>query len=132
MATRSDRDLQRLHIVTRTVITGAVAKNMPIKPGATEHTVQPTTDGVSMTGVVYELGPLAGAVGDQVQIVHLSGGGVIPVKVGTGGATEGSPAKVVATGFTNGTTGTELAGYFTQTGVAGDIVGMVPARSKTP
>jgi hypothetical protein len=132
MATRADMDLQRLIIETRTVVTGAVSLYMPVKDGAADHQVQPTTDGVGMIGVVIALGTLSGAIGDLVQIAYLAGAGVIKIKVGTGGATRGLPQKVVATGFTDGTTGTEIGGFATQSGAAGDIIGLVPARYKLP
>ncbi len=60
---------------------------------------------------------------------------MIPVKVGTGGAARGKFAKVVSDGFTSAAptvttpVAVDVAGYFTQTGVVGDVVGMVPARS---
>lgn len=142
MATRADRDLQRALIVTRTVVTGAVSLYMPVKDGAADHQVQPCADGVDMIGVVVALGNGAkatggtpGGVGDEVQIAYLCGACVIPVKVGTGGATRGKLAKVVSDGFTSAaptaTTPVDMnvAGFFTQSGSAGDIVGMVPSRS---
>lgn len=56
--------------------------------------------------------------------------GVVPVLVGTGGATQGEFAIATADGFTNqtlggGTTVKHIAGKFLQTGVAGDYVGLV-------
>jgi hypothetical protein len=135
MATRSDRDLKNALIVTRKVVTAPVALGMPVKDGAADHQVQPCADGVDMIGVIYQLGPLAGAIGDEVQVIYLAGAIVIPVKVGTGGAARGKLAKVVADGFTsaapdfNTPASVNVAGYFTQTGVVGDLVGMVPARS---
>jgi hypothetical protein len=57
---------------------------------------------------------------------------VVEVLVGTGGATRGTKAKLVADGFTNagtaaepGTTAVPTYGIFMQTGVAGDRVGLM-------
>jgi hypothetical protein len=129
-------DLERLLIKTRTVETGqTVAVGRVVKDGNTDYEVQHTDDGVGAVGVVIALGLLAGAAGDKVQMAYLSGAGVIPVKVGTGGATRGNPAKCVPDGVTNAApsvttpAGAEVVGFFTQSGVAGDFVGMVPTRS---
>jgi hypothetical protein len=128
-------DLERLLIKTRTVETGqTVAVGRVVKDGNADYEVQHTEDGIGAIGVVIALGLLAGAAGDRVQIAYLAGAGVIPVKVGTGGATRGKFAKCVADGVTDATpdvatpTGANVVGYFTQNGVAGDFVGMVPSR----
>lgn len=136
MATRADRDLKLANIVTRKVVTGAVSVGMPVKDGSNDHEMQPCADGVGMIGIVTTLGPAAtpGAIGDYCQMAYL-GGPVIPVKVGTGGATRGKYAKVVSDGFTDAAesvttpAGANSAGFFTQSGVAGDIIGLVPTRS---
>ena len=142
MAIRADRDLQRALIVTRKVVTGAVAVGMPVKDGSNDHEVQPCADGVGMIGVVIALGTgykvsggAPGGINDEVQIAYLGAPLIIPVKVGTGGATRGLYAKVVADGFTNATetvttpVAMNVAGFFTQSGSAGDIVGLIPSRS---
>ncbi len=136
MAVRPDSNLSNALIVTRTVETATTAVlNRLVKDGNADGECQPTTDGVGAIGVVVALGPLAGAAGDKVQVAYLAGACVIPVKVGTGGATRGLYAKVVSDGVCDAveTVTTPVAanvvGWFTQTGVAGDIVGMVPGRS---
>ncbi len=136
MAVRPDSNLQHALIVTRTVETGqTVAVGRVVKDGNADKEVQHTTDGVEAIGVITALGALAGAAGDKVAVALLAGACVIPVKVGTGGATRGKLAKVVADGVTDATpdvatpTGVNIVGFFTQSGVAGDLVGMVPARS---
>lgn len=72
-------------------------------------------------------------VGDGVSTItcyRLSAGGVMPVLVGTGGATRGSFAECGATGTAvnrtlgGGTTVRHIAGTFDQGGVAGDVVGL--------
>jgi hypothetical protein len=90
---------------------------------------------VDAIGVITALGALAGAAGDKVQLAYLAGACIIPVLVGTGAATRGKFAKVVSDGVTDATptvttpAAIDVVGFFTQSGVAGDIVGMVPARS---
>jgi hypothetical protein len=135
-------DLQRAIIVTRKVVVGAVALGMPVKDGTNDHEVQPCADGVDMIGVVVALGNGAkvsggtpGGVNDEVQIAYLAGACVIKVKVGTGGAVRGKFAKVVSDGFTSATpdvatpAAMNVAGFFTQSGSAGDYVGLVPSKS---
>lgn len=128
-------DLQRALIVTRKVEAGqTVAVGRVVKDGDADHEVQHTADGVDAIGVIIALGLLAGAAGDEVQMAYLAGPIIIKVKVGTGGATRGKFAKCVADGVTNAVpdvatpAAMNVVGFFTQSGVAGDIVGMVPAR----
>lgn len=71
-----------------------------------------------------------GVAGDTGIPVALDGIAIVPVKVGTGGATRGLFAKFLADGFTDqaiadGTTPRYLAGRFMQTGVVGDMVGLL-------
>jgi hypothetical protein len=130
MAARPDSDLQRALIVARTVLTATtVTVNSLVKDGTADHQVQPCTDGLLAIGIVVALGKLAGAAGDVVSVALLCGPCVIPVKVGTGGATRGARAKAVATGLTDGVAADATVGWFTQSGVAGDIVGLVPTRA---
>lgn len=73
------------------------------------------------------------AAGELVACALLAGGGIIPVKVGTGGATVGEYATVASDGLTNqtvggGTTVVYLAGKFARTGVVGDVVGLIPGQ----
>lgn len=136
MAVRPDTDLERALIVTRIVETAqTVAVGRVVKDGNADKEIQHSTDGVDAIGVIVSLGPLAGAAGDKVQLAYLAGACIIPVKVGTGGATRGKLAKVVADGVTDAIpdvatpTAANVVGFFTQSGVVGDVVGMVPARS---
>lgn len=71
----------------------------------------------------------SGVAGEWVEVM-LEGFAVVKVKVGTGGATRGLFAKFLADGFTDqaiadGTTVRNLAGKFLQTGVVGDMVGLL-------
>lgn len=129
-------DLQRALIVTRKVESGqTVAVGRVVKDGDADHECQHSADGVDAIGVITSVGPLNGAAGDEVQLAYLAGPIVIKVKVGTGGAVRGKFAKCVADGVTSAVPdvatplATNVVGFFTQSGVAGDLVGMVPARS---
>lgn len=134
MAVRADRQLEHALIVSRTVeASQTVAVGRVVKDGNADHECQHAGANESGYGVVYVLGKLAGAAGDRVQVALLAGPVVIPVLVGTGGATRGARAVVVADGLTDGTpaaAGGTLKGSpgtFTQSGVAGDIVGLLPS-----
>jgi hypothetical protein len=131
MATRTDRVLDHALITTRTVTAGqTVSVGRVAKDGGADHEVQHSADGADAIGVIYALGPLNGAAGDLVQLVYLAGACIVPVKVGTGGATRGKAAACVADGVTNAVDDAVAVGFFTQSGVAGDVVGMVPARAR--
>ena len=140
MAVRNDMNLDNALIVQRTVEAGqSVAVGRVVKDGDADKEVQHTTDGVDAIAVVVAIGGNSavtpGAAGDRVQVAYLAGACIIPVKVGTGGATRGKFAKCVADGVTSAVpdvatpAAMNVVGFFTQSGVAGDIVGMVPAKS---
>lgn len=71
------------------------------------------------------------SAGETFTGILLAGGGVIPVLVGTGGATRGTSAVATTDGFTNapangnGTTRIFSPGVFLRTGVATDWVEML-------
>ena len=131
MAARPDALLEGATIRPKTVVTTAVAKYRVVKLSTSDSQCVHAGAGEAGDGVALE----AGAVGEQIPVVLMAAGCVVPVLVGTGGATRGLAAVVVADGVTNSGTlggGTVLkntVGTFTQSGVAGDIVGMIPSRS---
>lgn len=142
MAAVADRDLSRALMVTRTVETAqTVAKYQVVKDGNADKECQPAGAGELGFGVVVAIGGntdvTAGAAGDFVTVALLAGACIIPVLVGTGGATRGKLQQVVSDGVTdvtpNGapTTGVLVGavGIATQSGVAGDIIGIIPAPS---
>lgn len=130
MAARALRDLEKCTIITRTVVAaGAATKGRMAKWSATAQEVDNAGANEKGFGIFLE----TKAAGAQVQIALLQGSGVIPVLVGTGGATEGEFAVGAADGLTNqtlggGTTVKYIAGTFLQTGVAGDFVGLMPGK----
>lgn len=74
----------------------------------------------------------SGTAGQVVNVAIVAGGGIVPVKVGTGGATASLYGAAVADGIANagalggGTTLVNIVCQFMQTGVAGDVVGAIP------
>lgn len=128
MATRALLDLgPGPYVKTFTVAAGqAATEGRAMSFAAADEEVQLTAAGAAVTcGIALE----TKAAGERVQV--LVGEGIIKVKVGTGGATRGLYAVVVADGLTNtatiggGTVVKNLAGRFLQTGVAGDVVGLL-------
>lgn len=139
MATRADLDISKLQIQYRTVETGQTCVLYDcVKDGNSDKECQPIAAETDlMIGIVVELGKLEGAAGDKVGVALLSGAGLVKVRAG-GTCTRGQQAKyggsagTLADAVPNGapTTGdwVQTAGYFTQSGVSGDLVGMVPVR----
>lgn len=126
MAERASQILQNALIRPFTVkAAAAVTKGKRVKFGASDSEVEDCGANENGIGVA-----LASAVaGAQCQIA-LDGVAIVPVLVGTGGATRGAFAVTVADGFTNQTIGggstlVHIAGKFMQTGVVGDLVGML-------
>ena len=127
MAVRPDVKVQNALVVTYTVkAASSVTQYMPVTLDAATDTVLDSTSGQNPIGIAME----AGAAGAQVQVFMLTGGGIVPVKVGAAGATAGGYAEVGTTGLVDrtlggGTTVRYIAGKFKQTGVSGDIVGLI-------
>lgn len=128
MGTRPLDNSSRSFIHTFTVeAAGTVTKGYPVKLGTA------ATDVVNAgaNGKAIGIALASGVAGDSVDVALF--GPVVPAKVGTGGATHGEHAIAVADGFTNqtlggGTTVKYIAGTFLETGVAGDMVGMMLGR----
>ncbi len=139
MATRADNIPSGCTIVTRTVVTAAVVVGGGVKDGSNDHECQPLAASTDLpSGIVVAIGlntaVTAGAVGDKVQVALLNGG-VVPAKLG-GTATRGQSAiyqgtaGILQDGAPSDTT-PALAwalGYFTQSGVSGDFVGLALCR----
>jgi hypothetical protein len=109
--------------------TKTVTKGFGVKYSGANNQVENCAAGDGAIGIALE----SGVAGDSVRVALLSGATVIPIKVGTGGATLGSYAITVADGFTNralggGTTAREIAGVFLDTGVAGDEIGLMVCK----
>jgi hypothetical protein len=110
---------------------GTVSENRPVKITA-DRTVTQCSAGDRVDGIAQA----TVASGREVPVALCDGTSIIPVLVGTGGATAGSFAKVVSDGVADagliggGTTAFNVFGPFFEGGVAGDIVGIV-SRSFT-
>lgn len=108
---------------------GAVTKGMPVKIGTLETDCLDAAAGDNPFAIALETG-IAGAT---VNVALLAGDCIIPVRVGTAGATAGKFGEVGTTGLIDrtlggGTTVRYIAGKFLQTGVDGDFVGLVPSN----
>ena len=115
-------------IMTMTVAAGqTVTEGYGVKFASADNEVQNAGAGERALMTALE----SGTAGNRVQVlVHAVA--IVPVKVGTGGATRGLPATMAADGFIDralggGTTAREISGFFMQTGVVGDKVGLAVA-----
>lgn len=125
MATRADNILDKAVIRSFKVVTANAVRGRQCKFGAADD--EATVCGAGEQGMGVFL--TDAAIGESVSVATFTSGAVVPVVVGTGGATRGAYAVAVANGLTNqvlggGTVVRHIAGVFTQTGVAGDIVGL--------
>jgi hypothetical protein len=119
------------------VSSGALRKGFTVKTGETvtkgcrvKLTAEGEIDQCGANEAGIGTAEEGGVSGQKNVTVILDGHAIIPVLVGTGGATVNSYAKPVANGYADitvadGTTPTFYSGQFMQTGVAGDMVGMM-------
>ena len=114
------------------LVSGTIRKGFPVKISDATTTPKTIVECAATTdngiGIARDAGDATGAAG-LTQIVVYGHGGIVPVLVGTGGATAGAAAKWVSDGLTDATTGggtTKVVEYgiFEDTGVAADIVGL--------
>ena len=144
MATNPDFIPEKCTIVYRTVETATtVTVGAGVKDGNADHECQPLGAVTDLPiGIVVSIGGnpavTAGAAGDRVGIALLIGG-VVPAKIGAGGATRGQSAIYISAtalgdGIPSDTTPTYTwaLGYFTQTGASGDLVGLALCRHSFP
>lgn len=129
MAARPTKKIQNALIETWTVTAAATATQYMPATLTAEKTARDSTSGENCSAIFLE----TKAAGEKVQVAILAGGAVIPVKVGVAGATQGGYAEVGTTGLVDrtlggGTTVRYIAGKFLETGVSGDIVGMIAGQ----
>lgn len=127
MATRAHQKIQNALIQEFTVASGqTVTEGLSVKFASADDECQNCGAGEDGIGIA-----LASATAGQKVSILLDGQNIVKVKVGTGGtATRGSYAITNATGHTNqaiadGTTVRYIRGKFMQSGVAGDMVGLM-------
>jgi hypothetical protein len=132
MATTALRKTDFATIMRFTVASGQTAtKGKPVLLSGSDDEIDDAgADSDLAVGIALE----TKAAGKECDVYLF--GPVVPVLVGTGGATRGTKAVIVADGFTNapahnsdGTGNQAVYGIFMQTGAAGDLVGMIPAPS---
>lgn len=127
MAARPACRLSKANITAKAVVTTAVEQYRVVSLNTSDSQCVHTAAGAAGYGVALE----AGAVGAVIPVAVLGCGETVRIKVGTGGATRGSWAVVVADGVTNagtlggGSVAKNIVGKFEETGVAGDVVGMI-------
>ena len=128
MATRALVDLSKCTIKTFTVkAASSVTEGYAVKFEDGQIALN-CSAGDAANGIALE----SGAAGTQVQVALANCGGLVAVKVGTGGATAGLYGAAVANGVADagalggGTTLVNIVCQFLQTGVAGDVVGAIP------
>ena len=136
MASRALFDESKAVILERDIASGSAATEglMAVHSGS-ESEFANAGAGVD-TGIGVFLDSVLSGDTDRGARIACFGGGILRVKVGTGGATFGKKAAYVADGFTDaaahdssGATNDAIYGTFMQTGVAGDFVGLLPAVS---
>ncbi len=116
----AEQKIAEATIISRTVTTAATRGYGAILAG--DECTNASTNG-KVVGVFLKT-VAAGSLAD------IATSGVVPVKVGTGGATQGEFAIHTTDGWTDqtlggGSTVKYIGGRFTQTGIAGDVVGML-------
>ena len=128
MVARAAENMQYIHQKPFTA-GGTVTQFYPVT--LSSGTIANSTSNAKAIGIAQK----AGTTGDVISVALLMGPGVIKVKVGTGGATAGEYAIVSSgnDGLTDqtiggGTTVKYVLGRFLETGVAGDIVGLMPGQ----
>jgi len=125
MSARPDQIMKNAVIVTWTVTAaGAATLYMPLTLTA-DSTGRDSTAGENASAIALE----TKTAGEKVQVALLTGGAVVPVKVGSAGATQGLYAEIGTTGAIDrtlggGTTVRYILGKFTETGATGDVVGL--------
>lgn len=129
MAVRPNQNLEKILIRPMVIAAaGSATAGLAVKATANDGECTVCGAGDRQIGIAMQTSAVAGAV---VDVALLQGGGIIPVTVGTGGATYGKYAACAADGLTDqllggGTTVRYIAGIFMQTGVVGDQVGLLP------
>lgn len=123
---RPQENTENARILTAVIKSGESATvGLPLKRN-TDGTIETAAAGERVCGWPV----CAGVAGETIGYYVPDGSTVLAVKVGTGGATPGKYAVVVADGVTNeptlggGTTAVELCGEFVDEGVVGDLAGL--------
>lgn len=124
MVARATVQLKNAIITTETVATSQTATK-----GYGLVWSSGSVDDAGANGNCFAVALETKAAGEKVLVARLTGGAIVPVLVGTGGATQGAYATHTTNGWTDQTLGggssvSYIGGKFTETGVAGDFVGL--------
>lgn len=136
MATRATFDYKLASIKTFTVASAKVSTTDFNQKLNTDGTIQDAVAGEASIGVAYKsMGTQPAAVaGEQMQVALIQGPGIFRAKVGTGGSTAGKEQVCAIDGVTDaptlggGTVLRNIVGIARETGVLGDVIGLIPMR----
>lgn len=139
MATRANADLKNALIKRYAVKSGVtIAVGNRIRFGATDIEVDLTSGAADDTQIGTALEAGVGNAGGTVLIdVVLDGVLIVAMTVGTGGSTRGAKQINAANGVTDapanggGTTSRSIVGIAMQTGVVGDLIGVMPLNHRS-
>lgn len=137
MATRALQDLKNA-LVKRYVITNGttLAVGDRVIFGANDTTVDKAGANSDLAFGTVVAGGVGNAGGTVFADVVLDSHIIVPMKVGTGGATRGKKQKFATDGVTDadtnggGTLPHGVVGIAMQTGVVGDLIGVMPANGR--
>ena len=137
MAVRANQDLKNALVKTYTAKNGVVfAVGSRVKFGATDTEADLGGAGDDLTfGTALNV-CTGNAAGSVIVEVALDVPQIIAMIVGVGGSTRGTKQIAVATGVTDamanggGTVAHPLVGIAMQTGVAGDLIGVMPVAGR--
>lgn len=135
MAQQAKEDLQYAKQEVRTVeAANTVAVGLAVKDGNADGEAAVCGANEKPIGIVTSLLGNDGTAGTKCLVCYLAGPIVVKVRVGAGNATRGALLKVeaggdliTATPAAGGGTDSYAAGYATQAGSSGDLIGMIPA-----
>lgn len=130
MVQRATVMMEKALIVTRVVAAAqTIERGHLLRAGATAGEVVKCGAGERGIYVALENNSTAGS---RIQVAFLSPSSILPVIVGTGGASEGAMLVLAADGVTDaptlggGTVVRNVVGVAVETGVADDLIGMWP------
>jgi hypothetical protein len=139
MATRANQDLKNALIKRYSVKNGVtLAVGNRVRFGTSDSEVDLTSGAADDTqiGTAIEAG-VGNAAGSVLVDVVLDGVVIVAMTVGTGGSTRGVKQLNAANGVTDapanggGTTSRAIVGIAMQTGVVGDLIGVMPLNHRS-
>ena len=123
MATRANTDLKNAIIKSKTTVGNAVGIGRGVILITSDQQVDVATAGDDL--LCYGFALEAADATSRVQVITFSGSPIAPLKVGTAGVTRGTRVKLASDGVVDAATSENAVGWAQQTGVSGDIVGVL-------